>query len=184
MRYLLLNILLVCCILGGIWAQNICQNCVNNTNNNFTCNNMGCQGFQIETNNQYNFNPNKVMCDNPNGSNGGSNCFYASSINNSTVTYLFCNYTSSGCSSCPSSSTCSSCFVGLYLYTYDFGSGNQNCQSCSTAIPGCLYCSNQFTCTQCQYGYQNNGQNCVYLNGTVPNGLGLFTYEGGSSTVA
>ena len=146
--YLAICIALLICLLQLISAQKVCQNCLNTTNS-FVCNNIGCQGFEIASSNQYNFNQNSVMCNTPNGANGGNNCFYPASINSTTVIYLFCNYTIGGCSSCSSASSCISCFNGFYLYTYSLSNGSKNCQSCSITMPGCLYCGGQNSCSQC-----------------------------------
>jgi len=123
------------------------------------------------------------MCNQQNGARGGTGCFYKSISNSTTVTYLFCNYTISNCASCPNSTTCSTCNRAFYGYNYNLLNSLTNCQSCSI-IPGCLYCSSQYQCTQCLPGFTNNGQVCTYLNGTMPNEIGYFVYHGGASTAA
>ena len=162
-EYLAIYIALVICLLWPISGQNVCQNCLNTTYN-FVCNNIWCQGFEIASSNQHNFNKNSVMCNTPNRANGGNNCFYPSSINSTTVIYLFCNYTISGCYSCSSAFSCASCFKGFYLYSYNLTNKSKNCQSCSVTMPGCLYSIGQNSCTQCYPGYFYNGGVCYYLN--------------------
>lgn len=164
-------------------SQNICSNCISvtNTASNFTCNNMFCAGFTIQSDNQYNFNASSVMCNQPNGASGGSNCFYLLNTTNQSLTYLFCNASIIGCAACANQSTCTTCFNGYYLYV---NGPLTNCQVCANSLPGCLYCSTQGTCTQCYPGYVLYGNLCANLNGTLPKGLGLFTYEKGGSTTA
>ena len=171
------------CLIHAISSQNICQNCINTTNN-FTCNNMYCSGFVIPSNNQYNFNTTAVMCNQANGANGGSKCFYPLTTNSIEVTYIFCNATIIGCAACLNQFVCNTCFNGFYLYTPNTDGSVINCQPCAKSIPGCYYCSSQSKCTQCFPGFILLGNTCSYLNFTLPNGLGLFTYEKGGSTVA
>jgi hypothetical protein len=166
-------------------SQNICSNCISVTNmtSNFTCNNIFCQGFSIPYDNQYNFNSSSVMCNQANGANGGSNCFYLSTTTiNVSVTYIFCNVSIVGCASCSNQSVCTTCFYGYYLYMVN--ASVTNCQVCNQSLSGCLYCSNQGTCTQCYPGYALFGSLCANLDGKLPKGLGFFTYEKGGSTVA
>jgi hypothetical protein len=165
-------------------SQNICSNCISLTNmtSNFTCNNKFCQGFIIPSDNQYNFNATSVMCNQVNGANGGSNCFYPFSITNVSVVYIFCNVSIVGCASCSNQTICITCFNGFYLYVLN--SSATNCHSCNQSLPGCLYCSSQGTCTQCYPGYALFGNLCANLDGKLPKGLGMFTYKKGGSTAA
>lgn len=167
-------------------SQNICQNCLSVASNtyNFTCNNMFCEGFSIPYNDQYIFNATAVMCNQANGANGGSNCFYPISTTtlSVSVTYFFCNFSIIGCAACTNQFACTTCLNGYYLYALN--STAANCQLCSNSIPGCFYCTTQSQCSQCFPGYLLSGNTCIYLNGTMPKGLGLFTYEKGGSTVA
>ena len=101
---------------------------------------------------------------------------------NVSVTYVFCNVSIGGCASCSNQSVCTMCFNGYYLYVVN-GSVT-NCQVCNQSISGCLYCSSQGTCTQCYPGYVLFGNLCANLDGKLPKGLGLYTYEKGGSTVA
>ncbi len=93
-----------------------------------------------------------------------------------------CNYTLSNCAFCSNGNTCTTCYNGYYLYTYDLTNNYQNCQPCS--LPGCLICSSQSVCTQCAYGYLTGGNTCLNLNFSNAGNFNYFTYEGGASTAA
>lgn len=70
-RYLTVLAIILTFLTGLTWAQNICQvnPCIDGAGQ-FTCNNQGCQGFQVYTN-QTNFNSSSVIC-----MGGGNSCFY------------------------------------------------------------------------------------------------------------
>ena len=87
-------------------GQVICEECVDVNSNNFTCNNVGCNGFMLTPaqNNTLNFGT--INCAN------GGQCYYTSQTpvgGISYVVYLFCNYTFPGCLSCGNGATCNKC---------------------------------------------------------------------------
>lgn len=160
-RYFLVIVTIFACLNGFALTQNICQidPCIDGAGQ-FTCNNQGCQGFQVYLN-QTNFNSSSVSC-----VGGGNSCFYESTQNTTVVTYLLCNYSISSCNACNNPSTCTGCLQGYYQYQYDLINQLSNCQPCYLAIPGCIQCNNQVNCQQCHYQYITSGNQCVYLNGT------------------
>lgn len=145
-RYLTVLVIVFVFLAGFTWAQNICQvnPCIDGAGQ-FTCNNQGCQGFQVNTN-QGNFNSSSVIC-----VGGGNSCFYEQTQNSTVITYLLCNYSIANCNSCNGPTTCTGCLTGYYQYQYDIINQLSNCQLCSQAIPGCIQCNNQVNCQQCQY---------------------------------
>lgn len=70
-RYLAVLFIIITCLVGFSFTQIICEvnPCIDGAGQ-FTCNNQGCQGFQVYTN-QTNFNSSSVSC-----LGGGNNCFY------------------------------------------------------------------------------------------------------------
>ncbi len=95
-----------------ICSQNICSNCVDPNSLNFTCNNIGCQGFMLTKQQNTLLNGGQL---NINCVGGGSTCYYSSSspvYSQSYYIYLFCNYTFPGCSTCSNDQTCKSCQNG------------------------------------------------------------------------
>ena len=176
-EYFWKGLILLVCLAPMVDCSFLCQNCLN-LNFQFTCNNLGCDGFQISITDQASFiAKTQVAC---NG--GGNSCFYQASINNTTVTYLFCNYTMSNCNNCQNNLTCSSCANGFYLYTYDVRNNFQNCQTCAGSMPGCMLCNGQIGCTQCLPNLMAYNGLCYYLNNTMYNGP--QQYVGGGSTAA
>lgn len=159
--YLIVLVIIAGIFIGSSQAQNICRinPCIDGAGQ-FTCNNQGCQGFQVYTN-QTNFNSSSVIC-----VGGGNSCFYELTQNTTVITYLLCNYTFANCNACNNNLTCTGCLTGYYQYQYDILNQFSNCQLCSQAIPGCIQCNNQVNCQQCQYQYITNGNQCLFLNGT------------------
>ncbi len=97
-------------------SQTICSSCVDVNSNNFTCNNLGCEGFILTPaqNNSLNFNT--INCLN------NGQCYYSTQTplaSVSYIVYLFCNYTFSGCLSCANGATCSQCQNGYFYKVYD-----------------------------------------------------------------
>lgn len=115
----LLTVLLLTIFIPFTSSQNICSNCVDINNSNFTCNNIGCQGFMLtqQQNALLSSGQLNVMC-----IGGGTSCYYSSSspvYSQSYYIYIFCNYTFPGCSSCSNDQTCSTCQTGYIATIYN-----------------------------------------------------------------
>lgn len=109
-------------------SQNICSGCVDVNSNNFTCNNIGCDGFRLTSNQNLALNFNSIQCLGQTG-----NCYYSSNTYLSSkayYVYLFCNFTFPGCSSCSNDQTCSSCQSGFFPNVYNTVLELTNCLPC------------------------------------------------------
>jgi hypothetical protein len=101
---------------------------------NFTCNNLGCDGFMLTPTQNNQLNTNTINCI------GGSSCYYSSNsvvYSNSYYYYLFCNYTFPGCTSCSNDKTCSNCQNGYFPQVYNPTLELISCQPCQDYIGGC-----------------------------------------------
>ena len=94
-------------------AQTYCENCVGD-NFTYLCNGKNCQGFWFRT-------------DVPNPVISGiqcrlkSPCYVQDHFDNATNTYYYvaCNYTMTGCDSCPDRTDCNLCYPGFHPFNYD-----------------------------------------------------------------
>lgn len=164
---------LICCI--HIQTQNISgTNCFNTSTGQYLCNNQGYQGFSYIA--MSNVNTNSINC-----IGGAGDCWYqVNSSNPNIYQFVFCNYTFPGCSSCNNNLSCTGCYNGFYLYTYEVLWSYSNCQSCIQAIPGCQICQNQASCSQCSLPYLNYDGQCFTQSGDPVSGFNPFT-SGGST---
>ncbi len=115
-------------------SQLICQNCVDVNSNNFTCNNVGCNGFTVTPVQNASLNFASINCLN------GNQCYYTSQTpvaNKAYVVYLFCNYTFPGCANCQNGATCNQCQNGYFNNVFDPALELLNCQLCESVIGGC-----------------------------------------------
>ncbi len=130
----IVSLTIICCIVNG---QNISPPSCFNSAGMYTCNNQGYQGFEV--NNSANTNTSSVGC-----AGGINNCWYQGNSSSSSITTnIFCNFTFYGCSTCNNNMSCGSCYNGYYSYNFNLLWSYSNCQSCSSAVPGCQTCSGQ-----------------------------------------
>lgn len=152
-------------LLGVGLAQNICSGCVDINYNNFTCNNLGCQGFRLTPTENSALNFGSVNCLNQNGG-----CYYTSKspiASRSFYIYLFCNYTFPGCSSCSNDQTCSNCQNGFFPNVYNAPLELANCVPCQDYIGGCETCYTSYLCNQCNPQYLNIFGLCYTQTGSI-----------------
>ena len=115
-------------------SQTICSSCVDVNSNNFTCNNLGCNGFMLTPSQNASLNFNTINCLN------NGQCYYSSQTPvgaGSFVVYLFCNYTFPGCLSCMNGATCAQCQSGYFYNVYNETLELLNCLPCDQYIGGC-----------------------------------------------
>lgn len=145
-------------------TQTICDNCVDVNSNNFTCNNVGCNGFMLTPNQNNSLNFNTINCLN------GAPCYYSSQTpigSTSYVVYLFCNYTFPGCMSCSNGANCNQCQNGYFYNVYNPTLELVYCQLCEDFIGGCESCVTSASCYQCSPQYLNIFGFCYTQSGTI-----------------
>ncbi len=167
----LIALMVICCM---IKAQNISPTSCFTSAGLYECNNQGYQGFEV--NNSATSNLSTVGC-----AGGINTCWYQGNSSSSSITtYIFCNFTFSGCSTCNNNMSCGTCYGGYYSYNFNVLYSYSNCQTCSAAIPGCQTCSGQTQCNQCALQYLNIGGQCYTQSGELVSGFDPFS-SGGST---